>query len=135
MVGKTSVRKKQYVTLCRWPKTEHNRCRVAMTPMLALYLREYKAERERLYSELGKPLTLDNLVFTSIEGEPINSHILSRAFDNMAKKAGLGHVRFHDLRHTFASLMLQARSQAKGYQRGSRTRQRWFYNRCLLSYN
>ena len=45
-------------------------------------------------------------MFTSIEGEPINSHILSRAFDNMAKKAGLGHVRFHDLRHTFASLIL-----------------------------
>jgi integrase len=31
---------------------------------------------------------------------------LSRDFARIAKKAGLNGVRFHDLRHTFASLML-----------------------------
>jgi integrase len=46
------------------------------------------------------------LAFTSVEGKPIDAHVLSRAFGKMAMKAGLGHVRFHDLRHTFASLML-----------------------------
>ena len=32
--------------------------------------------------------------------------MLSHEFNRLAKKAGLGNVRFHDLRHTFASLML-----------------------------
>jgi integrase len=88
------------------PKTSHSRRRVAMTPKLALFLRGYKAERERLYQQLEKPLALDDLVFTSVEGKPIDSCVLSHAFNRMTKRARLENVRFHDLRHTFASLML-----------------------------
>jgi len=88
------------------PKTSHSRRRVAMTPKLALYLREYREERELLYLELGRQLTLDDLVFTSVEGKPIDPGVLSHAFGRMARQAGLEGVRFHDLRHTFASLML-----------------------------
>ncbi|MBT9143009.1 MAG: putative prophage phiRv2 integrase [Dehalococcoidia bacterium] len=88
------------------PKTAHSRRRVAMTPKLALFLREYKVERVLLYLTLGRPLALDDLVFTSIEGKPIDPCVLSHAFGRIAKQAGLGGVRFHDLRHTFASLML-----------------------------
>ncbi len=88
------------------PKTTHSRRRVAMTPKLALYLREYKAERERLSRELGKELALDDLVFPSIEGKPLDPCVLSHNFTRIVKKAGLENVRFHDLRHTFASLML-----------------------------
>jgi integrase len=88
------------------PKTTHSRRRVAMTPKLALFLREYRAEREWLCRQLEKQLTLDDLVFTNVEGKPIDPCVLSHAFGRMARQAGLGGVRFHDLRHTFASLML-----------------------------
>ena len=88
------------------PKTAHSRRRVAMTPKLALFLRKYKADRERLYHELGKELTLDDLVFPSIEGRPLDPCVLTHNFARIAKRAGLSGVRFHDLRHTFASLML-----------------------------
>jgi len=88
------------------PKTAHSRRRVAMTPKLALFLREYRAERERLYQQLGKRLTLDDLVFASSEGKPIDPCVLTHAFTRLARQAGLGGTRFHDLRHTFASLML-----------------------------
>ena len=88
------------------PKTSHSRRRVAMTPKLALFLREYKAERERYYQQLGKQLTLDDLVFTGVEVRPIDPCVLTHAFARMAKKADMNGVRFHDLRHTFASLML-----------------------------
>jgi len=88
------------------PKTSHSRRRVAMTPKLALFLREYKAERERLYHELGKELALDDLVFTSYQGEPLNPSVATHNFHKLANQVGLGAVRFHDLRHTFASLML-----------------------------
>jgi len=88
------------------PKTSHSRRRVAMTPKLALFLREYRQERELLYLELGRQLTLDDLVFTSVEGNPIDPCVLTHAFTRIARQAGLEGVRFHDLRHTFASLML-----------------------------
>ena len=88
------------------PKTSHSRRRVAMTPKLALFLREYRAERERLYQQLGKQLTLDDLVFARVDGKPLDPGVLSHNFARIAKQAGLNGVRFHDLRHTFASLML-----------------------------
>jgi len=88
------------------PKTAHSRRRVAMTPKLALFLREYRAERERLYRELGKELTLDCLVFAYPDGRPLDPSVLSHEFARLAKQAGVSGVRFHDLRHTFASLML-----------------------------
>jgi integrase len=88
------------------PKTSHSRRRVSMTPKLAIFLREYKAQREVYYNELGQPMTLDTLVFTTPEGNPVDASELSHVFSRLASQAVLGHVRFHDLRHTFASLML-----------------------------
>ena len=98
--------KRRGVCQFKEPKTSHSRRRVAMTPKLALFLREYRAERESLCWHLGQPLTLDSLVFSSPEGKPPDPSMLSHEFARIAKLAGLEGVRFHDLRHTFASLML-----------------------------
>jgi integrase len=97
--------KRRGVCQFKEPKTSHSRRRVAMTPKLALFLREYKAEREQLYQQLGKQLALDDLVFPSIEAKPLDPCVLTHNFTRIANKAGLTGVRFHDLRHTFASLM------------------------------
>jgi len=77
-----------------------------MTPKLALFLKQYRAQREGLLLVLGKPLTLDSLVFANMEGKPIDPCVLTHAFGRIVARAGLKDVRFHDLRHTFASLML-----------------------------
>jgi integrase len=98
--------KRRGVCQFKEPKTSHSWRRVAMTPKLALFLREYRAERESLYWQLGQPFTLDSLVFGSHEGKPLDPSVLSHDFSRIAKRAGLEGVRFHDLRHTFASLML-----------------------------
>ena len=98
--------KRRGVCQFKEPKTSHSRRRVAMTPKLALFLREYRAERESLYRQLGKELTPDDLVFANVEGRPLDPSVLSHDFARIAKRNGLEHVRFHDLRHTFASLML-----------------------------
>jgi len=39
--------------------------------------------------------------------------VLTHNFTRMAKKAGIAGVRFHDLRHTFASLMLLRGAKSK----------------------
>jgi len=98
--------KRQGICEFKEPKTARSSRRVAMTPKLALYLREYKAERESLYQHLGRQLGLDDLVFTSVAGKPIDPGVVSHTFARIAIQVGLNGVRFHDLRHTFASLML-----------------------------
>jgi len=98
--------KRQGIYEFKEPKTSHSRRRVAMTPKLALFLRDYRAECENLYLELGQILSPDSLVFGTPEGKPFNPSVLSHDFGRMVKRIGLEGVRFHDLRHTFASLML-----------------------------
>ena len=84
-----------------------------MTPKLALFLKEYRAERESLYWHLGVPLTLDDLVFANHDGKPIDPSTLTHNFSRISKLVGFGGIRFHDLRHTFASLMLMRGAKPK----------------------
>jgi len=105
--------KRRGVCQFKEPKTSHSRRRVAMTPKLALFLREYKEERESLSLHLGKLLSLDDLVFANIEGKPLDPGVLSHTFHRIAIQAGLKDVHFHTLRHTFASLMLMKGAKPK----------------------
>ena len=98
--------KRRGVCQFKEPKTSGSSRRVAMTPKLALFLKGYRAERESLYWQLGVPPTLDDLVFANHDGKPIDPSYLTHTFAKIVKQAGLGRVRFHDLRHTFASLAL-----------------------------
>jgi len=105
--------KRRGVCQFKEPKTSHSRRRVAMTPKLALFLREYKEQRESLSLHLGKLLSLDDLVFANIEGKPLDPGVLSHTFHRIAIQAGLKDVHFHTLRHTFASLMLMKGAKPK----------------------
>jgi integrase len=88
------------------PKTSHSRRRVFMTNKLVNYLQEYKTDKESLALHLGRLQSLDDLVFANVEGKVLDPSVLSHNFARIVKQAGLENVRFHDLRHTFASLML-----------------------------
>jgi integrase len=57
----------------------------------------------------------NDLVFPSIKGTPLNHHnLIFRSFKPLLKKAGLPHsVRFHDLRHTAATLLISKGLDAK----------------------
>ena len=46
------------------------------------------------------------LIFTNSFGGPIHPRNLLRNFKTLLRDAGLPEIRFHDLRHTAASLML-----------------------------
>jgi integrase len=90
------------------PKTRQSRRLVDLPTSLAIMLREYKQEQVLTFKNLwGNTITPDNLVFCTIEGKPLPPNGVTKAFRDLARKAGYRGVRFHDLRHTHATLMLR----------------------------
>jgi integrase len=58
---------------------------------------------ERLAAHL-KPT---DRVFTGTDGQDVHPHAISQAFERIARRAGVPVVRFHDLRHTHATLLIK----------------------------
>jgi hypothetical protein len=49
----------------------------------------------------------DDLIFPNEKGTPLDGHnFVRRVFDPALRRAGLPKIRFHDLRHSFASLLI-----------------------------
>ncbi|MFC2032069.1 tyrosine-type recombinase/integrase [Chloroflexota bacterium] len=105
--------KRNGVCIFKEPKTRGSSRRVDMTAKLALFLRQYRAAREVLYLEQDRILGLDDLVFTNHKGKPLDPCTVTHNFARIVRRAVLGRVRFHDLRHTFASIMLMKGAPAK----------------------
>ena len=56
----------------------------------------------------GQTLTGDDLIFRNLDGSPVVPDSVTQMFSRLARKLELNGARFHDLRHTHASLMLAA---------------------------
>jgi integrase len=81
--------------------------RVDMSDTLISELSELKRRRKEEY--LSKGINqIPDWVFCNSDGGPIDiQNLKNRHFNKCLEKAGLHRIRFHDLRHTFASLLLQ----------------------------
>ncbi|MGH3087564.1 MAG: tyrosine-type recombinase/integrase [Rubrobacteraceae bacterium] len=63
---------------------------------------------------LGDSYRDQGLIFTTEAGTPINpSNLRKRSFEPLLKRAGLHRIRFHDLRHTCATLLLSKNTRPK----------------------
>ena len=58
----------------------------------------------------------DGLVFCQASSQPIDPRNSTRYFERLLTQAGLPNIRFHDGRHTFATLMLELGESAKTVQ-------------------
>ena len=80
--------------------------RVDMSAQLTATLKELLRKRKEEYLQKGEPLP--EWVFINADGSPLDQHnFRKRVYLGLLAKAGLRQIRFHDLRHTFASLLLQ----------------------------
>ncbi|BDU73136.1 tyrosine-type recombinase/integrase [Mesoterricola silvestris] len=68
-------------------------------------IEEAKIFLEQQIKDLGS----DDFVFKKADGEPWKKNDYVRPLQAALKAASLGHLRFHDLRHCFATTMLQNR--------------------------
>lgn len=91
------------------PKTAKGRRSVALDPATVGTLRAHRVAmlEERLALGLGTP-GADDLVFTALDGSPLHPMRFSERFGRLVRSAGLPRLSLHGLRHTHATLALQA---------------------------
>lgn len=74
-------------------------------------------ERQKQDKEQYKDIYMDNgFVFAKPDGRYISPREMNNYFNKFLKKYDIKSVRFHDLRHTYASIMLEAGVSAKVIQ-------------------
>jgi integrase len=87
------------------PKTRRSRRAVALPEILRPYLEHQRAEQAERRDASTDWQDLD-LVIDRGNGGPVNPDTVSSAWYRFCRQRGLPHVRFHDLRHAHATLML-----------------------------
>jgi integrase len=94
----------------RWydTKTEASNRKIDLGPAMMKELKAWK---------LACPPNNLELIFPNGSGNPINhNNMVNRHFNPALKKAGIERIRFHDLRHTYASLLIEQGENIKYVQ-------------------
>lgn len=90
------------------PKTTKGRRILEVEPEVLADLKRQKALQAEERLKAGPLWQDNNLVFAKEDGQPINPNGFTRRFRRLIERLGIKGKRFHDLRHTFASLLILA---------------------------
>jgi integrase len=90
------------------PKTDKSRRMIFVGPLVRELLAAHKERQQEERLVLAQDRKW-NLVFTTLKGHPVHpSTLVHEHYYPILKRAKLPHIRFHDLRHTAATLLLEA---------------------------
>jgi integrase len=90
------------------PKTARSRREVALPSFAVDRLRRWKVEQAERRLIAGSAWHDFGLVCDRGDGQPIAPDSFSKAFKRLARAVGAPNTRLHDLRHTAATLMMEA---------------------------
>jgi integrase len=90
------------------PKTAKGRRSIALDPGSLEALKAQATQQLDEQNEWDGAWSDSGYVFTREDGEPLHPQSVSRSFGRAVKAAKLPEIRLHDLRHTHATLALQA---------------------------
>ncbi len=90
------------------PKTDRSRRTVGLPPATIALLRAHRREQAERRLLLGEAWADMNLVFERGDGRPFPPDSLSRDWYRLVHRIGLPDLRLHDLRHAYATRLLEA---------------------------
>lgn len=88
-------------------KTRASERRIALPTRCLHSLKLHHEQQKREREAAGAMWQRDEPVFTTVQGRPIDPTNLTRTFNALLRKASLRRIRFHDLRHSTATLLLE----------------------------
>jgi len=95
------------------PKTKTGARTVSLDKETIAVLRSQRARQNTERLAWGELWSNDDLVFSNEDGTVLRPSRVSRRFERLIREAGLPRIRLHDLRHTSASVGLQAGESLK----------------------
>jgi len=118
-VRETWIRpKKDRPAMYTAPKTESSMAPVDLTPTCLETLKSHQRRQDEEKLEVGKEYQDQDLIFASATGSHLHdTNLISRVFKPALVEAGLRIIRFHDLRHTCASLLISQGESPKYVQK------------------
>ncbi len=90
------------------PKSSKSRRAIDVTEYDVAVLRKHRALQIEERLKAGSAWRDEGWVFAKLDGNHINPNDLTKTFKSLREELGLPTVRLHDLRHTHATLLLQA---------------------------
>jgi integrase len=90
------------------PKTKQGRRQIAIDPGTVAVLRALRKEQAAEPLAIGPGYVDHDLVFALPDGRPLHPERFSRTFTELIARQKLPAIRVHDLRHTWATLALEA---------------------------
>ncbi|MEJ6952433.1 tyrosine-type recombinase/integrase [Natronospora cellulosivora (SeqCode)] len=97
-------------------KTEAGNRIIPITDDVVKFLKSHRIKQNENKLALGEAYNDKDIVSCSEIGTPISPRSLLREFKKIIKAADLPEIRFHDLRHTFATLFIEAGGPIKTLQ-------------------
>jgi integrase len=89
------------------PKTASSRRKIVLSPFLVEVLQQHRVRQEEAQCAAGEAWKDSELVFSSGDGGFINLETMRTWFKRLLRVVGLPSIRFHDLRHSAATLLLE----------------------------
>lgn len=87
------------------PKSRTSRRALPMPPVVAQALTDHRRRQNTQRLSMGPKWKAGDWVFTMEDGRPVSPDYVNKVFPKLLTTAKLRHVRFHDLRHSCASLL------------------------------
>ena len=89
------------------PKTRSSRRKIVVSPLVIEALTQYRARQEEARKAAANAWQDHDLVFCDRHGEYLDPDTLRNWLKKILKEAGLPSIRFHDLRHSAATLLME----------------------------
>ena len=102
-----SVRKSGYSSQFKDLKSADSEHVLELEPWMIPYFDRESAERAAEKLKYGPGYSDNDLIFASLNGNPVKERTLTEHYNKLLDRAGLPRIRFHDLRHTCATIMLK----------------------------
>jgi integrase len=89
------------------PKTKAGKRQIKLGKVMLEQLMAHRKRQELAKAFAGKRWQENDLIFPTTIGTPLDHKRVTAEFKGLLQKAGLPEMRFHDLRHTSISLLLE----------------------------